>query len=53
MSSEYPTYADIGVRPLINCWGSLTIYGGSLMLPEVRQAMAEASRAYVHLDELM
>jgi len=48
-----PTYEQLGVRPIINCQGAFTILGGSLMLPEVRAAMDAASRAYVHLDELM
>ena len=48
-----PTYQNIGVRTLINCRGTYTIISGSLMLPEVREAMAEASRAYVHMEELM
>lgn len=48
-----PTYQSLGVRPLINCRGTYTIISGSLMLPEVREAMAEASKAYVHMDELM
>lgn len=48
-----PTYQSIGVRPLINCRGTYTIISGSLMLPEVREAMVEAAKAYVHLDELM
>jgi L-seryl-tRNA(Ser) seleniumtransferase len=52
-SREFPTYESLGVRPLINCMGTFTIISGSVMLPEVRQAMAEASRRYVHLDELM
>ena len=46
-------YGSIGVRPLINCKGTFTIVSGSLILPEVRKAMEEASRRYVHLDELM
>jgi len=50
---SYPTYESIGVRPLINCMGTYTIVSGSLILPEVRQAMIEASQRYVHLDELM
>ena len=33
--------------------GTYTIISGSLMLPEVRQAIQDASKAYVHLDELM
>jgi L-seryl-tRNA(Ser) seleniumtransferase len=50
---EFPTYEALGVRPLINCMGTYTIISGSVMLPEVRDAMAAASRRYVHLDELM
>ena len=50
---QFPTYESIGVRPLINCMGSYTIISGSLILPEVRQAMATASKQYVHLEELM
>src|SRR5947207_2810739 len=50
---EFPTYESLGVRPLINCMGTYTIISGSVMLPEVRQAMAAASQRYVHLDELM
>ncbi|MFN3325971.1 MAG: aminotransferase class V-fold PLP-dependent enzyme [Bryobacteraceae bacterium] len=46
-------YESIGVRPVVNCKGTFTIVSGSLMLPEVRQAMIEASKHYVHLDELM
>ncbi|MCC7175162.1 MAG: aminotransferase class V-fold PLP-dependent enzyme [Bryobacterales bacterium] len=45
-------YQAIGVRPLINCRGTFTIISGSLTLPEVKKAMDEASRHYVHLDEL-
>jgi uncharacterized pyridoxal phosphate-dependent enzyme len=48
-----PTYQSIGVRPLINCRGTYTIISGSIMLPEVREAMAEASKSYVHIEELM
>lgn len=53
MSLNFPTYESIGVRPLINCRGTYTIISGSVILPEVRQAMVEASKCYVHLDELM
>ena len=49
---RFPTYDTIGVRPLINCRGTYTIISGSLLLPEARAAMEEASRRYVHLDEL-
>ena len=53
MAISFPTYESIGVRPLINCKGTYTIIGGSVMLPEARQAMQEAAKRYVDLDELM
>jgi uncharacterized pyridoxal phosphate-dependent enzyme len=46
-------YEAIGVRPLVNAKGTYTIISGSLSLPEVKQAMEEASRHYVNMDELM
>jgi L-seryl-tRNA(Ser) seleniumtransferase len=46
-------YASIGVRPLINARGTVTIVGATRVQPEVRAAMDQASREYVHLDELM
>jgi D-glucosaminate-6-phosphate ammonia-lyase len=46
-------YERIGVRPVVNCKGTFTIISGSQTLPQVKEAMDEASRHYVHLDELM
>jgi uncharacterized pyridoxal phosphate-dependent enzyme len=46
-------YATIGVRPLINARGTVTIIGATRMLPEVQEAMDAATREYVQLDELM
>jgi L-seryl-tRNA(Ser) seleniumtransferase len=46
-------YTRIGVRPFINCTATLTINGGSLMLPEVIAAMEQASHFHVNLDDLM
>lgn len=45
-------YERIGVQPLINAAGILTILGGSLMLKEVKEVMEEASRHYVNIEEL-
>ncbi len=45
-------YTALGVEPVINAAGSLTSYGGSLMPPEVTDAMAAASRAFVDMEEL-
>ena len=46
-------YKSVGVRPFINCTGTLTVNGGSLELPIVQTAQAEASKHMVQLDELM
>ena len=46
-------YESIGIRPLINCRGTLTIIGGSIELPEVRAAKDLANQKHVQLDELM
>ncbi len=45
-------YRQIGVRTIINGRGATTAVGGTLMPPEVIAAMAQASRAFVSLDEL-
>ena len=46
-------YNRIGVRPFINLTAAVTINGGLLTLPEVKQAMEEASYFSVNIDELM
>ena len=46
-------YTRLGVEPFINCTATLTINGGSLMLPEVISAMEQAAHFHVKLDELM
>jgi len=46
-------YRSLGVRPLINARGTVTVVGGSRMLPEVQKAMQEATRDFVQIDELM
>src|SRR5947209_11790719 len=45
-------YERIGVRPLINARGTWTYLSGSLILPEVREAMEAASKQFVDLIEL-
>jgi D-glucosaminate-6-phosphate ammonia-lyase len=45
-------YAALGVRRVINAWGSKTMTGGSLIPPEVLDAMTAASKAFVDLNEL-
>src|SRR5260370_32472784 len=46
-------YTNIGVRPFINSTATLTINGGSQMLPEVISTIEQASHYHVNLDELM
>jgi len=46
-------YAQLGVKKLINAYGPVTKIGGSLMPPQVIEAMAEANKAFVDMDELL
>ena len=45
-------YSRLGIKPIINARGTHTRLGGSLMAPEVLEAMREAASSYVVLDEL-
>ncbi|MFN8093996.1 MAG: selenocysteine synthase [Vicinamibacteria bacterium] len=45
-------YARLGVKPIINGMGTVTVVGGSLMPPEVTAAMEEAGRCFVSVPEL-
>jgi L-seryl-tRNA(Ser) seleniumtransferase len=45
-------YDELGVKPLINASATLTRLGGSVMPKEVVQAMVEASKNFVNLDDL-
>lgn len=45
-------YEQLGVRTLINANATLTRLGGSIMPKQVVDAMAEASKHYINLDEL-
>jgi uncharacterized pyridoxal phosphate-dependent enzyme len=46
-------YDRLDVRKRINAHGTLTRLGGSRMAPEVVAAMAEATRHFVDMDELL
>ena len=54
LGAKAPTdvYRQLGIQPVINCRGTHTVIGASKMWPELHDAMAEASRHYVVLDEL-
>ncbi len=45
-------YPSLGVRPVINASATLTKLGGSLMSPEVIQAMNEAACCFIDLHDL-
>ncbi len=45
-------YDDLGVRPVINAAGTLTRLGGSMMPPEVVEAMVQAAGRCVRMEEL-
>ncbi|MBL8174067.1 MAG: selenocysteine synthase [Bryobacterales bacterium] len=50
--SSAAVYERLGVKPIINGMGTVTVLGGSLMPPEVIQAMDDAAKHFVHLPEL-
>ncbi|MBI3680304.1 MAG: aminotransferase class V-fold PLP-dependent enzyme [Acidobacteria bacterium] len=45
-------YGNLGVKPVINGMGTVTVLGGSIMPPEVIRAMDEAAQHFIHLPEL-
>jgi D-glucosaminate-6-phosphate ammonia-lyase len=45
-------YDELGVRTLINASANITRIGGSVMPPQVVEAMREASKHFVNLDDL-
>ena len=50
---EHSFYTRLGVRTFINAVGTITTMGGSIMPQKVVQAMAEASRHFVSLEDLL
>lgn len=51
-SASSEVYTRLGVRPFINARGTWTYLSGSLELPEVRQAVEDASQHFVDMFEL-
>src|SRR5438477_8598870 len=45
-------YEALGLKPVINAFGTVTTLGGSLMPPEVVAAWVDASRHFVDLADL-
>ena len=46
-------YADLGIRPIINCQGQRTALGGSVLSADASHAMKEANRSYAIMSEVM
>ena len=51
-ASPSSLYVSLGIKPVINGVGVVTVLGGSIMPPEVIRAMEEASRFFIPLPEL-
>lgn len=45
-------YEKLGLSPIINAAGTLTRLGGTVMLPEAREAMSDAANELVPIEEL-
>jgi L-seryl-tRNA(Ser) seleniumtransferase len=45
-------YTQLGVTPVINAMGHVTLLGGSILSPHVQAAMDAANRSYVAMEEL-
>ena len=50
--SSSDIYETLGIRPIINAGGHMTILGGSVLSPEVREAMESANTAYTRMDDV-
>ena len=48
LGSTGDIYAELGVKPLININGTITVIGGSVMRPEVMELMRPGAAAVVH-----
>jgi len=46
-------YDELGVKPVINARGHNTVLGGSTPSPRVKQAMEDAERYYVDMQDLL
>ena len=50
--SSSDIYETLGIKPIINAGGHMTILGGSMLSPEVREAMESANSAYTLMDDV-
>jgi len=52
LGSTGDIYAELGVTPLVNINGTVTVIGGSVMHPEVMELMRRGNEHFVLIDEL-
>src|SRR6185312_1951837 len=52
LGSTGDIYGELGVTPIINAAGTYTTMGGSLMAPEVMEAMRLGNENFVSIDDL-
>jgi L-seryl-tRNA(Ser) seleniumtransferase len=52
LGSTGDIYAELGVTPIININGTVTVIGGSVMAPEVMELMRMGNQHFVLVDEL-
>jgi seryl-tRNA(Sec) selenium transferase len=52
LGSTGDIYAELGVTPLVNINGTVTVIGGSLMKPEVMELIRMGNQHFVLIDEL-
>ncbi|MBS1842416.1 MAG: L-seryl-tRNA selenium transferase [Acidobacteria bacterium] len=52
LGSTGDIYAELGVTPLVNINGTVTVIGGSVMRPEVMELMRRGNEHFVLIDEL-
>jgi L-seryl-tRNA(Ser) seleniumtransferase len=52
LGSTGDIYAELGVTPLVNINGTVTVIGGSVMKPEVMELIRRGNQHFVLLDEL-
>src|SRR5581483_7253547 len=45
-------FEELGVTPVINCQGTMTMLGGSIIRPELEAVMAMAGRHFISIPEL-
>lgn len=45
-------YAELGIAPVINATGHVTILGGSVLSPAVQEAMAAANRSFAAMEDV-